>query len=98
MTVQQTIESLENNIINAYDEDRVKVCRIPHRTVSSAIEMLKKQNERITQLKNERELLTRDICYHNCNTCKRECEHRPYPGQKVRTNCFAWEGTKDLQE
>ena len=57
------------------------------------------------QIKTLKELVkTRDeiidtICkkikYHNCNTCKRECEHRPSAGDDGRPNCFMWKGEEE---
>ena len=29
---------------------------------------------------------------NDCNTCQRECKHKPKPGQLTRINCFDWEG------
>lgn len=38
--------------------------------------------------------LTKDIAkMPNCGNCiKKDCEHRPSPGETTRFNCFLWEG------
>lgn len=60
--------------------------------MTDALELLKEQQQRIEQLEIDRDILVKDINKNNCNTCKRECEHRPIPGDVVRANCFLWEG------
>ena len=55
-----------------------------------AIELLKEQQAKNEQLKIDREIMSRYINYHNCNTCNRMCEYRPSPGERVRANCFRW--------
>ena len=62
-----------------------------------ALELLKEQQKRIDVLENVRDILTKKINYHNCNTCKAECEIRPLPGEYVRTNCMLWTG-KDNED
>lgn len=59
---------------------------------NDALELLKEQQQRIEQLEIDRDILVKDINTNNCNTCKRECEYRPIPGNVVRVNCFMWEG------
>ncbi len=66
--------------------------------VRDAIELLKEQQQRIEQLEIDRDILVKDINTNNCNTCKRECEHRPIPGDVVRVNCFMWEGRGNENE
>ena len=60
--------------------------------MKDALAMLKEQQKRIDVLENVRDILTKKINYHNCNTCKAECEIRPLPGEYVRTNCMLWTG------
>lgn len=58
-----------------------------------ALALLKEQQHRIEALEIDIDILVKDINTNNCNTCKRECEHRPRLGETVRANCFMWEGT-----
>lgn len=60
--------------------------------VANAIELLKEQNRKIESLEIDRDILAKDISFNNCNTCKRNCEHKPRLGEPVRANCFMWEG------
>ena len=63
--------------------------------IEAAIAMLKEQKkmaEMIETLKIEIDILAQDISTNNCNTCKRQCEYRPTPGEVVRANCFMWDG------
>lgn len=60
--------------------------------LSDALALLKEQQQRIEQLEIDIDILVKDINTNNCNTCKRECEYRPIPGDVVRVNCFMWEG------
>lgn len=61
--------------------------------LADALAMLKEQQQRIEALEIDIDILVKDINTKNCNTCKRECEHRPRFGETVRANCFMWEGT-----
>lgn len=65
--------------------------------LNDALALLKEQQKRIDVLENVRDILTKKINYHNCNTCKAECETRPLPGEYVRTNCMLWTG-KDNED
>ena len=58
-----------------------------------ALKLLQEQQQRIEALEIDIDILVKDINTKNCNTCKRECEHRPRLGETVRANCFMWEGT-----
>ena len=64
--------------------------------VDKIVELAKARNE-IKGLKADREILSKNVGYHNCNTCKRECDFRPEPGENTRSNCFGWYG-KDGDE
>ena len=57
--------------------------------VDNLVELAKARNK-IKGLEADREILSRDVNYHNCNTCDRVCEYRPAPGERVRINCFKW--------
>lgn len=35
------------------------------------------------------------LALNDCNSCKKECSHRPKLGDTVRMNCFDWEGQQD---
>ena len=59
---------------------------------ADALELLKKQQKRIESLEIDIDILAKDINTNNCNTCKKQCEHRPEPGDVARVNCFMWEG------
>ena len=59
--------------------------------VDSLVELAKARN-RIKGLEADINILTKDVSYHNCNTCALACEHRPMPGERTRSNCFKWEG------
>ncbi|MCR5566007.1 MAG: hypothetical protein K6F61_04085 [Clostridiales bacterium] len=79
--IEKTLEDLK--LLNA-------LC---HGTVlDDAIALLKEQQQRIEALEIDRDILVKDINTNNCNTCKRQCEHRPELGDVVRVNCFMWEG------
>ncbi len=60
--------------------------------VTDALAMLKEQQQRIEAPEIDIDMLVKDINTNNCNTCKRQCEHRPELGDVVRVNCFMWEG------
>ena len=40
--------------------------------------------------------LKRILALPNCNNCgKKDCQHKPLPGETVRINCFDWEEQGD---
>lgn len=45
-------------------------------------------------------ILTKDIVKTpSCNNCnKKDCEHKPKPGETTRFNCFLWEGVSSENE
>ena len=65
----------------------------PWDLIDETLALLKEQQQRIEALEIDIDILVKDINTKNCNTCKRECEHRPRLGETVRANCFMWEGT-----
>ena len=69
-------------------EKRPEWC--PLKDTSGIFNMLKEQGRRIEELEIDRDILVQDINFHNCNTCKRQCEIRPEPGEVVRVNCYLW--------
>ena len=76
------------------DFDEYGVMQMSREVRDSVVDLLvdlAKANARIRELEADREILAKDVNYHNCNTCDRACEHRPAPGERVRSNCFKWE-------
>lgn len=63
---------------------------ISMKTLEEIAGVIQKQQDAIKVLEADRETLSRDVSYHNCNTCGRVCEYRPCPGERVRANCFRW--------
>ena len=88
MDIKEMIFSL---MMMDFDEHDIGEITKPARNVIvDQIVELAKAKKKIKGLEADREILSRDINYHNCNTCDRACEYRPCPGEKVRANCFKW--------
>ena len=68
----------------------MQITRETRDSIVDSISELAKAKRKIKALETDRNILTMDINWHNCNTCGRACQFRPLPGERVRSNCYAW--------
>ena len=74
-----------------FDEHDIGEIKKPARDVIvDQLVELEKAKKKIKDLETDKEILSRYVNYHNCNTCKKECAYRPEPGERVRINCMYW--------
>lgn len=80
------------------DHGLMQITREARDSIVDSMVDLAKASTRIKELEADREILSNDVNYHNCNTCNRSCSHRPLPGERVRSNCYMWVAKDGEQE
>ena len=80
------------------DFDKCGIGKITIDVRDSIVDKLVGLEKSRRELEADREILSKDVNYHNCNTCKRDCDLRPKPGERVRANCYYWVNEDGEQE
>ena len=86
-----TPEEVAKHIVSGDLKEWLNDCK---NVFMAQFELIAKEQE---QDKATIEILTKDINYHNCNTCINVCKMKPRPGEVTRVNCFHWQGSSAEQ-